>query len=74
MLFAYAPPQAALSVLYAATSPELAPSGAAAGEQLIVPVATPWLPRHPMAVDPAFGAALWEFSERLVANATAENE
>ena len=32
--------------------------GAAAGQQLIVPVATPWPPHHPMATDAAFGAPL----------------
>ena len=30
--------------------------GAAAGQQLIVPVATPWPPHHAMATDAAFGA------------------
>jgi len=32
--------------------------GAAAGHQLIVPVATPWPPHHAMATDAAFGAPL----------------
>lgn len=70
-LFAYLPQRAALSVLYAAVSAELEQGGAAAGHQLIVPVATPWPPHHAMATDAAFGAALWEFSEGVVARATA---
>ena len=37
--------------------------------QLIVPVAKRWPPHHPKATDAAFGAALWQFSERLVAGA-----
>ena len=62
-LLAYSPQQAALSVLYAATAPELEER---ANGQLFVPVATPWAPHHPMATDDAFGERLWEFSEQLV--------
>ena len=63
-LFAYAPQTAALTVLRAVAGPEEGVSG-----QLLVPVATPWPPRHPMATDAAFGAALWQFSEQLVSRA-----
>ena len=68
-LFAYAPQTAALTVLRAVAGPAEGVSG-----RLLVPVATPWPPRHPMATDAAFGAALWRFSECLVSRAVVEVE
>ena len=68
-LFAYSTEQAALTVLFPAVAPELAGRADSPGGngRLFVPVATPWEPRHPMATDEAFGAALWGFSECVVA-------
>mmetsp|Transcript_14943 Transcript_14943/g.48064 ORF Transcript_14943/g.48064 Transcript_14943/m.48064 type:complete len:227 (+) Transcript_14943:748-1428(+) len=68
-LFAYSTEQAALTILFPAVAPELAGWADAPGRngRLFVPVATPWEPRHPMATDEAFGAALWGFSECVVA-------
>jgi NAD(P)-dependent dehydrogenase (short-subunit alcohol dehydrogenase family) len=76
-VLAYSPRTAALSVLYAAFSPDLdarqnsVNAGVNSGVKattggLFVPVATRWQPRHPLASDPGFGARLWLFSERLV--------
>eukprot|EP00964_Phaeocystis_antarctica_P134522 scaffold98808_cov69-Phaeocystis_antarctica.AAC.10 len=45
--------------VYLLTHYVLEQGGAAAGQQLIVPVATPWPPHHAMATDAAFGAPLW---------------
>lgn len=79
LVFAYSPRTAALSVLYAAAAPELVGPqshikpgqrrAAATTGKLFVPIATRWPAHHPMADDPAFAKALWEFSENLVRRA-----
>ncbi|CAE8702675.1 unnamed protein product, partial [Polarella glacialis] len=66
-LFAYSPQQAALSLLYCAASPEV--ETLAVHGELVVPVATRWQARHPMAEDADFGKALWRFSQQLVSEA-----
>lgn len=66
LLFAYWPRTAAVSVLYAAVgaTTEIIDEG-----QLIVPIATHWRARHPMAFNATFARELWHFSERLVRDA-----
>ena len=64
---AYSPETAALSVLYAAAAPEVF-DRSITGE-LIVPIATRWPAHHPAATNASFGAALWEFSERVAREA-----
>mmetsp|Transcript_129716 Transcript_129716/g.361291 ORF Transcript_129716/g.361291 Transcript_129716/m.361291 type:complete len:390 (-) Transcript_129716:96-1265(-) len=66
-LFAYSPATAAATVLHCAASPEL--ERVPVRGALFVPVAKRWPPRHHKAGDAAFGAALWRFSEQLVAEA-----
>lgn len=65
-VLAYSPRTAALTVLYAAFSPDFGAGGTPTTGALLVPVATSWQPRHLLATDPDFGARLWLFSERLV--------
>ena len=52
--------------MYLLTHYFLEQGGAAAGQQLIVPVATPWPPHHAMATDAAFGAPLRRRMRRAV--------
>mmetsp|Transcript_15265 Transcript_15265/g.47692 ORF Transcript_15265/g.47692 Transcript_15265/m.47692 type:complete len:365 (+) Transcript_15265:134-1228(+) len=66
-LFAYTPVEAARTVLYCAVSPDV--ERAAFRGAFFVPIARQWPARHPKASDPQFGAALWGFSERLIADA-----
>ena len=67
LAFAYSVRTAATSVLYAAASDEVELEGISG--ELIVPIATRWPPHHRKAEDPSFGAALWEFSERVANDA-----
>eukprot|EP00435_Cladocopium_sp_Y103_P035499 s3075_g9.t1 len=59
--FAYSVEEAALNVLYCAASPEIEARDLRGA--LIVPLAQPWPPRHPAALETGPGRRLWEFSD-----------